>query len=80
MNFELDSPQIITSKEPNGRFESFSHFWQQSLFKVCVLFYDVSPYFGEYKKKLMWKGQFYVIICNIISGLGLFIRSGLILI
>ena len=51
-------------------------------FKVRVLFYDHKPYFGECggKKKLMWKGHAWVIICKIISGIGLFIRFGLILI
>jgi len=27
VNFELDSPQINTSKEPKGIFGPFSHFW-----------------------------------------------------
>ena len=46
----------------------------------CVLFYDVSPYFGEFGKKLMWIGHTWVIICKVISGFGLFKRFGLILI
>ena len=52
----------------------------ERIFQNVFLFYDASPYFGECGKKLMWKGQAWVVICNIINEFELFIRFCFILI